>query len=129
MVRQVQLIVWPSYKTENCLLVEVSVTFAARGQSERLLPGDDQTVRIWDMDMFKAQQVICDQLERWGQITCIKWLSPTSDNGSVLCFGTGRGLILVYQTVAVSKVLLQFQSCNTFSGQLPRAFQHERISV
>ncbi len=49
------------------------------------------------METLKIQQVIGDQLERWGQVTCVKWLSGTADSGSVLCFGTGRGLFLVYQ--------------------------------
>ncbi len=49
------------------------------------------------METLKVRQVVGDQLERWGQVTCIQWLTGTADGGSVLCFGTGRGLILIYQ--------------------------------
>ena len=35
-------------------------------------------------------------LKRWSQVTCVKWLPGISNNGEVLCFGTGRGLVLIY---------------------------------
>ena len=56
--------------------------------------GDDEMLRIWNVEAKCNYQVISDHLGRWGQITCIKWLL---DNGTSICFGTGRGLVLVYQ--------------------------------
>jgi hypothetical protein len=63
-----------------------------------MLPiADDEKVRIWDVERKKPYQVICDELERWGQITCIQWLYGFSENSLAICFGTGRGLFLIYQ--------------------------------
>ncbi|KIM35109.1 hypothetical protein M413DRAFT_14714 [Hebeloma cylindrosporum] len=56
--------------------------------------GDDQKVRVWDISCKQIYQVIGDDLERWGQITCVLWLTTTSDT---ICFGTARGLVLIYQ--------------------------------
>ncbi|KDR76616.1 hypothetical protein GALMADRAFT_139529 [Galerina marginata CBS 339.88] len=53
--------------------------------------GDDEKVRIWDVATKQIHQVIEDDLERWGQITCTQWLTGFTDNGNTLCFGTGRG--------------------------------------
>lgn len=58
--------------------------------------GDDEKLRIWDIDGKRSHQVISDELERWGQVTCVKWLPGISNSGEVLCFGTGRGLVLIY---------------------------------
>jgi WD40 repeat protein len=58
--------------------------------------GDDEKLRIWDINAKRSHQVISDELERWGQVTCVKWLPGISNNGEVLCFGTGRGLVLIY---------------------------------
>jgi WD40 repeat protein len=57
---------------------------------------DDQALRIWDVQGKRQLQALEDKSSRWGQITCIKWLSAAAE-GNVVCFGTGRGLILVYQ--------------------------------
>jgi len=58
--------------------------------------GDDEKLHIWDIDKKRSHQVISDELERWGQVTCVKWLPSISNSGEVLCFGTGRGLVLIY---------------------------------
>jgi hypothetical protein len=58
--------------------------------------GDDEKLHIWDIDRKRPYQVISDELERWGQVTCAKWLPGISNNEEVLCFGTGRGLVLIY---------------------------------
>jgi len=62
-----------------------------------LLTADDEMVRIWDVERKKPYQVICDELERWGQITCIRWLYGFSENSLTICFGTGQSLFLIYQ--------------------------------
>ena len=59
--------------------------------------GDDESVRIWDIETKSALQVLTDVSGRWGQVTCIKWLCISSELGNVLSFGTGRGLLLIYQ--------------------------------
>ena len=58
---------------------------------------DDEKLRIWDVGCKQIYQVVGDELERWGQITCIQWLTGVSDHSITLCFGTGRGLVLIYQ--------------------------------
>ncbi len=49
------------------------------------------------MKTKKVQQLISDQLGRWGQITAIQWLADNSTAGAQLCFGTGRGFVLIYR--------------------------------
>jgi hypothetical protein len=83
--------------------------------------GDDEMLRVWNVEAKRNYQVISDHLGRWGQITCIKWLT---DNGTGICFGTGRGLVLVYQRTknTVSrytytrngKMLINLQDPDTF---------------
>ena len=88
----------------NCLAFTQDGKFLASGGKCRQLiieyhwqgVGDDEKLHIWDIDGKRPYQVISDELERWGQITCVKWLPGISNNGEVLCFGTGRGLVLIY---------------------------------
>ena len=49
------------------------------------------------MKTKKVQQLISDQLGRWGQITAIQWLADNPSTGAQLCFGTGRGFVLIYR--------------------------------
>ena len=57
--------------------------------------GDDQKVVLWDIKSFKPSQTLTDQNGRWGQITCLQFIEgPT---GEVLCFGTGRGSIVMFK--------------------------------
>jgi len=52
--------------------------------------GDDEAVRIWDLSSKAKPHVLQDRLQRWGQITCLKWiLAGSSENGELICFGTG----------------------------------------
>jgi hypothetical protein len=46
--------------------------------------GDDEKLRIWDVERKKCYQVIGDGLERWGQVTCIQWLHGFSENCEVV---------------------------------------------
>lgn len=65
-----------------------------------VLTGDDESVHIWGIDEGKNIAVLSDRLERWGQITCLKWLEGIAQpKGYTLCFGTGRGYILFYEKV------------------------------
>jgi WD40 repeat protein len=83
--------------------------------------GDDEVVRIWTLETYRCLQIICDSGERWGQITCVKWLSAGAGVAcETLCIGTGRGLILLYRQskngVCIASVSPQFDD-NTKSGQ------------
>lgn len=88
----------------NCLAFTEGGKFLASGGKCRYLRkehhwrcvGDDEKLHIWDIDGKRPYQIISDELERWGQITCMKWLPGISNNGEVICFGTGRGLVLIY---------------------------------
>lgn len=77
----------------------------------RLLPklflkADDEALRIWDIYGKRHLQTLEDRSRRWGQITCLKWLSINPIEGNrALCFGTGRGLLLIYQRLE-GKVLV-----------------------
>ena len=57
--------------------------------------GDSEEVKIWDLDEQKEICTLSDNLGRWGQITTIKWLENVA-NSYTVCFGTGRGWILIY---------------------------------
>lgn len=60
--------------------------------------GDDEVVRIWVLKTKKCRQVLQDHGGRWGQITSLKWIpTDTGVAGGTLCFGTGRGILLVYR--------------------------------
>ena len=61
--------------------------------------GDDEEVQIWDLNVFRQFQTLADHSGTWGQITCIKFLKSNGDlgpSGDLLCFGTGRGYLLLY---------------------------------
>jgi hypothetical protein len=70
------------------------------------LPGDDETAHIWVVNGFKRLQVLQDGNRRWGQVTCMKWLNPENNRGETLCFGSGRGLILIYEQHKVSASII-----------------------
>jgi hypothetical protein len=87
-------------------------------------------LRIWDVEAKCSHQVISDHLGRWGQITCIKWLS---DNGTGICFGTGRGLVLVYQRAkdAVSQYTYtqEWEVAHKIAGYVQGAIEYSRRPV
>ena len=79
--------------------------------------GDNEKLCIWDVERKKAYQVIGDELERWGQVTCIQWLHGFSENCQVISFGTGQGLFLIYQQ---EKDAVSFSFCElTHSDDIP----------
>lgn len=64
--------------------------------------GDDEEVRIWDMDKLSRYQTLIDPACQWGQITAVTFVKLDSNaigsNGlEWLCFGTGRGQCLIYR--------------------------------
>ena len=60
--------------------------------------GDDEQVRIWEMTAYQHFQTLVDDNQRWGQITVIKFINCDATHNGMehLCFGTGRGHVLVY---------------------------------
>ena len=59
--------------------------------------GDDEEVQIWDLNVFRRYQTLADHNGTWGQITCINFLNgELGQVGDLLCFGTGRGYLLLY---------------------------------
>lgn len=62
------------------------------------MTGDDETVRVWDIETLVNLQVIRDPDENWGQITCLNWLPGGAEQeGNALCFGTGRGHVIIFR--------------------------------
>jgi WD40 repeat protein len=60
--------------------------------------GDDQEVRLWDIQAFRRYQILSDRGGTWGQITCIKFLGiEPSAAAEWFCFGTGHGYLLLYR--------------------------------
>lgn len=92
--------------------------------------GDDEMLRIWNVEAKRSYQIISDHLGRWGQITCIKWLSGNSDNGNVMCFGTGRGLVLVYQrtkdVVSQYTYTQEWEDAHKSAGHVQGAIKYDR---
>ena len=61
--------------------------------------GDDQEVQIWDLNAFRQYEMLADHSSAWGQVTCIKFLKAIGEpnpTGDLLCFGMGRGYLLLY---------------------------------
>lgn len=76
--------------------------------------GDDETVRIWDVCAKKSRQVIRDHGGRWGQITCVAWLAGENGDASLsLCFGTGRGRILIYRRSKTGVSVIEWDDAGT----------------
>ncbi|KAF8810955.1 hypothetical protein BYT27DRAFT_7090748, partial [Phlegmacium glaucopus] len=53
----------------NCFAFNNNISLLASG-------GDDEVVHVWDVNYFQSIQTIMDQNCRWGQITCLKFISP-----------------------------------------------------
>ena len=75
----------------------------------KLVAGDDETVRIWELPTKSCLQVLEDHGKRWGQITCLAWLGGHNDTSlSPIIFGTARGLLVIYRRprIGVSSKIL-----------------------
>jgi WD40 repeat protein len=66
-----------------------------------ILPGDDETVKVWDVNSLQIFQTIADRNHHWGQITCIQFIGFDTIS-DWMCFGTGRGRFLVYHRLRKS---------------------------
>jgi len=56
-------------------------------------------VKIWDLVTYEQRVTLADKACKWGQITCLLWigLDDNSLGGGLLCFGTGRGRMVLYR--------------------------------
>jgi WD40 repeat protein len=73
-----------------CFITEVSIYLTS-------FAGDDESVRIWDVEKHTCRQILCDPAHRWGQITTVQWVTHKA-SGDTLYFSTGRGMVLLYQS-------------------------------
>ena len=74
------------------------VSLVIVGTQRSTMTGDDETVRVWDIETLVNLQVIRDPDENWGQITCLVWFPcGAGQEGNVLCFGTGRGHVNIFR--------------------------------
>lgn len=101
----------------NCLLFIQDATLLVSGGKTNQFPpfldrssslhdiGDDQVVRLWDVQAGKCLQELVDP--QWGQITALSWLPEQTDKAPVLFIGTGRGVVSAYPFSAVrSQVII-----------------------
>ncbi|KDR82488.1 hypothetical protein GALMADRAFT_134096 [Galerina marginata CBS 339.88] len=66
------------------------------GELELLISGgDDECVHVWDLKTLSCIDTLTDSGGRWGQITCIIWISGT--HNGLLCLGTGRGRLVMFR--------------------------------
>ncbi|KJA14387.1 hypothetical protein HYPSUDRAFT_59398 [Hypholoma sublateritium FD-334 SS-4] len=80
----------------------------------------------------KVHQLISDQLGRWGQITAIQWLAENSSTGAQLCFGTGRGFVLVYRQRKDEEKFVELSNANILPFNEPvesLVFNRNRVVI
>ncbi|KAJ7153752.1 hypothetical protein C8R46DRAFT_1042134 [Mycena filopes] len=75
----------------NCLLFLREATLLLSGDPSI---GDDQIVRLWDLEEGECLQELRDP--QWGQITALSWLPEHIEKAPVLFIGTGRGVVSTY---------------------------------
>ncbi|PPQ70087.1 hypothetical protein CVT26_013421 [Gymnopilus dilepis] len=97
----------------NCFAFDNSGSLLASG-------GDDQVVRLWDVDTFRPLQTISDKNGRWGQITVLQFINPAGGPSIVglewLCIGTGRGQIIIYRRTRKSPIYHELAAKCAFSS-------------
>ncbi|KDR79751.1 hypothetical protein GALMADRAFT_136362 [Galerina marginata CBS 339.88] len=97
----------------NCLSFSPGGELLASG-------GDDEIVRIWEITTKKCLHILEDPGKRWGQITCLAWLSNLgTDDLKPIAFGTGRGLIVIYRRSRVDAGMVELASNRVFEASDP----------
>ncbi|PPQ82449.1 hypothetical protein CVT24_002470 [Panaeolus cyanescens] len=83
--------------------------FTARKVTERLTynSGDDEVVKIWNLQNFECIQTLSDQASQWGQITSLAFAPAVVGRNLYLMFGTGRGRLVIYQRNSMSPLFTQ----------------------
>lgn len=82
----------------NMLSAEVNLAYSASFFSSiDLYPGDDGKVRVWEVATLKCVQTLQHPIEKWGQITCLLWVSSAPpivpSEKTFVYIGGGRGSI------------------------------------
>lgn len=100
-----------------------NITSIYREQIPRICPGDDERVHIWNLHTLLSIQILLDQAHRWGQITCIKFISANTLGTEWLCFGTGRGQFLIHRrnrksVSSIELYICQFPEITFSTGRL-----------
>jgi WD40 repeat protein len=89
-----------AFNTSSTLLASggLCIPVTTRFARKLMASGDDEEVKIWDLKTYQCFQTLLNNDRRWGQITTIKFINrDATPNGTEwLCFGTGRGQLLVY---------------------------------
>ncbi|KAF9042033.1 WD40-repeat-containing domain protein [Panaeolus papilionaceus] len=78
--------------------------------------GDDEVVKIWNLQTYECIQTLADQESQWGQITTICFVGAANGHNSYLCFGTGRGRLIVYQRNRMGALFTQISNDAIFTN-------------
>jgi hypothetical protein len=77
-------------------------------------------VRIWEISTKKCLQILEDPGRRWGQITCLTWLTNWgNDDLKPIAFGTGRGLVVIYRRSRIDAAMVELASNRVFDASDP----------
>lgn len=81
-------------------------------QTDWVLSGNDECVRLWDVSTFKCTQTVCHPQGNWGQITSLAWVSlqvrGQAASSSALCVGSARGVVSILPFSRTRKVRVLF---------------------
>ncbi|PPR03684.1 hypothetical protein CVT24_007690 [Panaeolus cyanescens] len=72
--------------------------------------GDDEVVKIWNLQTYECVQTLADQESQWGQITTIRFVNAGAGHNVFLCFGTGRGRLIIYQQNRMGTLFTQISN-------------------
>ncbi|PPR03094.1 hypothetical protein CVT26_004613 [Gymnopilus dilepis] len=105
----------------NTLAFNLQGTLLASG-------GDDEEVKIWEMNRYTLLQTIADENRRWGQVTCLKFITfeGAAAPSDWLFFGTGRGFFLGYRRPRKVGLNQQFSKRIFAPGDSVEAFDVDR---
>lgn len=69
--------------------------------------GDDEHVRVFNTNTFECERSLHD--EEWGQVTALCWIhldTPIDAKATLLCVGSGRGIVSLFPVCKENKVHL-----------------------
>ncbi|KDR76662.1 hypothetical protein GALMADRAFT_139563 [Galerina marginata CBS 339.88] len=92
--------------------------FTIIGDGELLASGgDDETVKIWDLVTYERRATLADKARKWGQITCLLWIGLDNhiSGSDLLCFGTGRGRMVLYKRQRKRDRFIEISDVQVFS--------------
>jgi WD40 repeat protein len=59
-------------------------------------------IKIWDLKSHKELPFPSQTVEQRGQVTCCTWITRSSDDSEVICYGTGLGYVVFLKEDGVS---------------------------